>query len=240
MDITVFKRHEIKFMTDSRQRAYLEDAMAEYMMPDAHGESTVVSVYYDTPDYRLIRKSMEKPAYKEKLRLRSYGRAGEDDRIFMELKKKFDGIVYKRRISIDQCDAVDFLAGRAELADKSQIGKEIEYFRSFYGELIPAMYLCYDRTAFFCKDDPGLRITFDKNIRWKTDKVSLCAPTTGRQILLPGQSLLEIKTGEAMPLWLVKVLEEAGIKQTSFSKYATAYKTMITERNADERGDHCA
>ena len=240
MATTVFKRHEVKFMTDSRQRAYLENAMAEYMKPDAHGESTVVSVYYDTPDYRLIRRSMEKPAYKEKLRLRSYGRAGENDRIFMELKKKFDGIVYKRRILIDQSEAVDFLAGECELTDKSQIGKEIEYFKSFYGELIPAMYLCYDRTAFQGREDPGLRITFDKNIRWKTDKVSLCAPTTGRQILLPGQSLLEIKIGASMPLWLVKILEEAEIRQTSFSKYAAAYKTLMAEKNADERRDYCA
>ena len=235
MTTTVFKRHEIKYMTEPWQRSFLERAMADIMEPDAHGESTVCSVYYDTPDYRLIRHSMEKPAYKEKLRLRSYGRCGEDDKIFMELKKKYDGIVYKRRISIKQSDAQDFLADTAELPDDSQIGREIKYFKEFYGKLIPAMYLCYDRTAYFCKSDHDLRITFDKNICWQTDNVSLCAPTRGRQILSPGQSLMEIKIGEAIPLWLVKLLEEAGLVRTNFSKYASAYKTLITENNTAER-----
>ena len=235
MAITVFKRHEIKFMTDARQRAFLEQALSDIMVPDAYGESTVCSVYYDTPDYRLIRASMEKPVYKEKLRLRSYGRAGQDDRIFMELKKKYKGIVYKRRIELKNSEAESFLAGETGLPEDSQIGREIEYFREFYKELVPAMYLCYDRTAFFCKTDPGLRITFDRNIRWQTENVSLTAPTQGRQILSPGQSLLEIKVGEAIPLWLVKLLNEADIKQTSFSKYATAYTTLVKEKNITER-----
>lgn len=242
MDITIFKRHEIKYLVTAEQRSMLEKAFEEHMIPDAHGESTICNVYYDTPDFRLIRKSLEKPVYKEKLRIRSYGRAAEDGKIFMELKKKYDGIVYKRRVSVTQSEAVRYLAGEAENPDKTQIGKEIDYFTKFYGGLVPAMYLCYDRTAYFCEEDAGLRITFDKNILWRTERVRLTSHPSGRQLLAPGQSLMEIKTGEAMPLWLVRLLNSAGIRPVSFSKYGNAYKTLLSESRANnmERGDHCA
>lgn len=238
MDITIFKRHEIKYLVSAEQRARLENAFEGIMIPDAHGESTICNVYYDTPDNRLIRQSLEKPVYKEKLRIRSYGRADEDGKIFMELKKKYDGIVYKRRISLTQSDAVRYLAGEAENPDKGQIGREIDYFISYYGGLVPAMYLCYDRTAYFCEADDGLRVTFDKNILWRTERARLTSHPNGRQLLAPGYSLMEIKTGEAMPLWLVRLLSSMEIRPVSFSKYGNAYKTMMTEKS--ERGVHCA
>ena len=245
MDVTVFKRREIKFLVSAEQRAMLEEAMKEYMIPDEHGESIICNVYYDTPDFRLIRKSLEKPVYKEKLRIRSYGRAGEDNKIFMELKKKYDGIVYKRRISVGYKDAAAFLAGKAPLPTDGQIEREIEYFVKYYGGLVPAMYLCYDRTAYFCKDDPGLRITFDKNILWRTDKARLNSQPDGRDLLEPDQSLMEIKVGASMPLWLAELLSKGQIRQVSFSKYGTAYETLISEKKNTnikmmKRGVYCA
>ena len=243
MDITVFKRKEIKFLVNAEQRAMLEKAFEEHMIPDEHGESVICNVYYDTPDFRLIRKSLEKPVYKEKLRIRSYGVAGQGNKIFMELKKKYKGIVYKRRISLSYSDAVAFLAGRAPLPTDGQIEREIEYFVKYYGGLVPAMYLCYDRTAYFCKDDPGLRITFDRNILWRTDRARLNAQPEGRDLLEPGQSLMEIKVGEAMPLWLVELISKGEIRQISFSKYGTAYQTPISEKDTikmNERGVYCA
>ena len=246
MDITVFKRHEIKYLVTAEQRRALEDAFTEFMIPDEHGESTICNVYCDTPDFRLIRRSLEKPVYKEKFRIRSYGRVKEDGKIFMELKKKFDGIVYKRRISLTQNEAMAYIAGEAPLPENGQIGREIDYFVEHYGGLVPAMYICYDRSAYFCAEDSSLRVTFDKNILWRTDRVRLTSHPNGRQLLPAGCSLMEIKCGEAMPLWLVILLNTYGIRPVSFSKYGTAYKTMISERvslagsAASERGVYCA
>ncbi|MCI2056546.1 MAG: polyphosphate polymerase domain-containing protein [Oscillibacter sp.] len=240
MKDSIFQRHELKYLVTDWQRAYLEQVLAERMVPDVHGESTVCNLYYDTPDFRLVRRSLEKPVYKEKLRLRSYGPALEDSSVFLELKKKYKGIVYKRRISLPQRSAMDYLAGRAPLPMDCQIGREIDYFRQFYRELSPAVYLCYDRCAYFSKDDPNLRITFDKNIRWRTEDCILAAQPGGQQLLAPGQSLLEIKAADAMPLWLVAALNSGAIRQVSFSKYGRAYETLLQTNLQESRGIHCA
>ena len=245
MDITVFKRYEIKFLVSEDQRRSLEEAFADMMIPDAHGESRICSVYCDTPDRRLIRASLEKPVYKEKLRIRSYGRAGQDDNVFMELKKKYKGVVYKRRISLPQYEADAFVSEGARLSGDGQIEREIESFRSFYGTIEPAMYICCDRTAFFGKDDPDLRVTFDRNILWRTDRLKLTSAPGGRRLIAPDKSLMEIKCAGSVPLPLVKLLSEGGIRQTSFSKYGNAYMTVLREqreasRGIDERSVYCA
>ena len=236
----IFERRELKFLLTQEQRAALEAAFETPMMPDPHGESTICNVYYDTPDFRLIRASLDKPVYKEKLRLRSYGPAAPEDAVFLELKKKYDGVVYKRRVSVPVRAAEDFFAGRAGLPDLGQIGREIEYACRFYGSLGPAVYLCYDRCAYYCPEDSGLRATFDQNIRWRTTDMRLTAAPGGEQLLLPGQSLFEIKTAGAIPLWLVQALDEAGVRQASFSKYGEAYKTIFERANRERTGVSCA
>ena len=230
MDNSIFQRREIKFLVDSRQRALLEQAFRGRMVPDPHGESTICNVYYDTPDYRLVRTSLEKPVYKEKLRMRSYGRVNGEEAVFLELKKKYDGVVYKRRISLRQRDAAAYMAGLSPLPEGSQIGRELDYFRRFYEGLRPAVYLCYDRSAWFSSEDPDFRATFDNNIRWRREDMSLCAPVGGETLLLPSQSLFEVKTADAIPLWLVEALDAGGIRQASFSKYGEAYKAICMER----------
>ena len=230
MDNSIFQRREIKFLVDSRQRAMLEQAFRGRMVPDPHGESTICNVYYDTPDYRLVRTSLEKPVYKEKLRMRSYGRVNGEEAVFLELKKKYDGVVYKRRISLRQRDAAAYMAGLSPLPEGSQIGRELDYFRRFYEGLRPAVYLCYDRSAWFSSEDPDFRATFDNNIRWRREDMSLCAPVGGETLLLPSQSLFEVKTADAVPLWLVEALDAGGIRQASFSKYGEAYKAICMER----------
>ena len=232
MSNDIFERHEIKFMADSRQRAYMERVFARHMAPDPHGESTVCNIYYDTPDFRLVRGSLEKPVYKEKLRLRSYGPVSGDGQVFLELKKKYKGVVYKRRIELREREAAAYMSGRAALPYDSQIGREIDYFCSYYRGLRPAVYLCYDRCAYFSQDDPNLRATFDKNILWRTDDMRLTARPGGEHLLLPGRSLLEVKTASAIPMWLVEALDTAEIRTASFSKYGEAYKIMC------ERADH--
>ena len=240
MENNIFQRHEIKFMLDSRQRAIVEQAFARHMRPDPHGESTICNIYYDTPDYRLVRQSLEKPVYKEKLRMRSYGQVTPDGEVFLELKKKYDGVVYKRRIALTEREAMAYMSGRAPLPEDSQIGREIEYCRQYYRNLRPAVYLCYDRCAYFSTEDPELRATLDKNICWRTDDMRLTAAPGGEHLLLPRQSLFEVKTATAIPLWLVEVLDRAEIRQASFSKYGEAYRTICERANKERQGVYCA
>ena len=222
-----FERRELKYRITDAQRAALEAAFDARMVPDEHGESTICNIYYDTADHRLIRASLEKPAYKEKLRLRSYGVTEPGGEVFLELKKKYKGIVYKRRITLPEDAAGDFIAGRAPLGEHGQIGREIEYFTAFYAPLLPAVHLSYERSALFSREDRDLRITFDKNIRFRQEDVSLTLPAGGRRILPEGESLMEIKAAAALPLWLVSELDTLGIYQSTFSKYGEAYKAIL-------------
>lgn len=231
MENNIFQRWELKYLVDSRQRSMLEQSIERHMRPDPHGESCICNVYYDTPDYRLIRQSLDKPIYKEKLRLRSYGRVRPHNEVFLELKKKYQGVVYKRRISLSDWEAELYMAGRLPLLEDTQIGREIDYFKRFYGNLQPAVYLCYDRCAYFSTEDPDLRATFDRRIRWRQEDMSLTARPGGQHLLQPYQSLFEIKTASSVPLWLVEVLEAGEIRQASFSKYGEAYKMIISERS---------
>ena len=230
MENSVFQRHEIKYLLDSCQRFIVEQAFRSHMLPDPHGESTVCNIYYDTPNYRLVRKSLEQPVYKEKLRMRSYGPVMPEEKVFLELKKKYKGIVYKRRIELAEDRAEAYMDGLSPLPYDSQIGREIDYFRLFYRGLRPAVYLCYDRSPWFCACDPNLRATFDRNIRWRQEDMTLTAPSGGEALLLQHQSLFEVKTAGAIPLWLVQALDRAGAQKTSFSKYGEAYKSFQKER----------
>ena len=230
MENNIFQRHEIKYLLDSRQRGIVEQAFRGRMLPDPHGESTICNIYYDTPDYRLVRDSLEKPVYKEKLRMRSYGQVVPEQQVFLELKKKYKGVVYKRRIELAEDRAAAYMDGTSPLPYDSQIGREIDYFRFFYRGLVPGVYLCYDRSAWFSTEDPNLRATFDKNIRWRLEDMELTAAPGGEPLLLPHQSLFEIKTAGALPLWLVEALDRSGAQKVSFSKYGEAYKVFSKER----------
>ena len=222
----IFERHEMKFLLNREQRSRLEEAMAGRTRPDEHGESTICNVYYDTPDFLLIRRSLEKPVYKEKLRMRSYGPAYGQDEVFLELKKKYDGIVYKRRIALPLGQAEAFMNGSGKLPE-GQISREIEWFCRSYPSLQPAVHLSYDRCAWYAVEDDDIRLTFDRNIRWQTEDCCLSALPCGDTLLQAEESLLEIKVPNAIPLWLVRVLSEAGIRQCSFSKYGSAYLAML-------------
>lgn len=241
MSASVFQRHEIKFLLDSRQRAALEAALAGRMAADQYGESTICSLYYDTPDSLLIRRSLEKPKYKEKIRVRSYGAARRDGTVFVELKKKVRGVVYKRRVPMTEREAEAFLTAQSSFPQREgdswqyrQIGREIQFARDFYHDLEPAMYLAYDRIAYFSPEDPDLRLTLDRRIRWRTEDLDLTVPPSGEPLLRPDLSLLEVKTASAIPLWLIQILNDNQIRQTSFSKYGMAY--TITRTHSLEGG----
>lgn len=235
MNDYVFRRREQKYLLDGLQRKAIEDAMHAHLEPDKYARSAVRNIYYDTPDRRLIRRSLEKPAYKEKLRLRGYGVIRPEDEVFLEMKKKYKGVVYKRRVSLEEQQATAYMANPAARLDAGQIGCEIDYFKDFYGTLQPALYLSYDRQAWHSADN-GLRVTLDWNICYRTQNLTLVSEPVGEQLLEPGQSLLEIKTATAMPLWLASLLSEYKIRQTSFSKYGTAHMRLLEEEKTESRG----
>ncbi len=219
----VFQRYEIKYLLDRGQKEAVLAAMKPYMERDAYGRSTIRNIYYDTDNYRLARRSGEQPVYKEKLRVRSYGPAGPEDEVFVELKKKYRGVVYKRRIHIPEQAAMSYLAGKAGAPGRSQITEEIDYFLGFYRTLAPKVFLSYEREAYYTIEPGEFRVTFDENILWRETDLRLGKGIYGDSILKPGQTLLEIKTPGGIPLWMVKALSEAGIRKTSFSKYGNAY-----------------
>jgi len=216
-----FKRKEVKYMLTAEQKRSFLDDIKDYLQPDAFPTYTICNVYMDTPDNRLIRTSIDKPFYKEKMRIRSYGVVSDEDKVFIELKKKFDGIVYKRRVKIPHGEAIGYIKGEA--SRRGQIEYEIDYFLNHYESISPAMFIAYDREAFHGREDHDLRVTFDENILWRTENVSLSSEVYGNNLLEKGQCLLEIKCADAMPLWLARALSRNKIYKNSFSKYGKAY-----------------
>lgn len=225
----VFKRYEIKYRLTRAQADMLKERMKEYMIPDKHGKNTTLSLYMDTPDFLLARRSMEHPDYKEKLRLRSYGVAKSDSTVFIELKKKYDGIVYKRRAAMKEYELERYLTCCIAPKD-TQIIRELNYAIKRYAGLRPAILLCYDREAFYAKDDHEFRITFDENVLWRDRDVSLTNGIYGESLIDEDTVLMEVKVEKAMPLWLATFLSEQRIYRTSFSKYATAYQKHLQKQ----------
>jgi len=223
----VFKRYELKYLITQKQKARILETMEPYMALDQYGRTTIRNIYFDTDNYRLIRHSIEKPAYKEKLRLRSYKKANPSSTVFVELKKKYDSVVYKRRMSLSEAEALDWVTGKMHCKEETQISDEIDYFLHYYETLHPVVFLSYEREAYFCKDGGDFRVTFDDNILCRQEDLSLESDVWGTPILEEGKVLMEIKCSGGIPLWMVHALSQEHIYKTSFSKYGTAYQTMI-------------
>ncbi len=223
----VFKRYELKFMLTLAQKEKILKAMEPHMALDKYGRTTIRNIYFDTDNYRLIRRSIEKPAYKEKLRIRSYTQVTPDSTVFVELKKKYRQVVYKRRTSMTEQQALQWICQRQPCPKSTQIANEIDYFMDFYQTLHPAVFLSYEREAFYSKDDSDFRVTFDDTILCREEDLSLESEVYGTPILPEGVVLMEIKCAGGIPLWMTHVLSEEHIYKTSFSKYGTAYQTII-------------
>jgi len=234
MAIEVFNRYEHKYLLDRGTYEKMLAVMDEHMELDVHNENhepyTIANIYYDTNDDYLIRKSLSKPIYKEKLRLRAYGVPQMSDKVYLEVKKKYRGIVNKRRTTLKLKEAYAFTRTGEEPEIKDYMNKqvvdEIAYFLNTY-DLSPKLYLAYDRIAYFEKGNPDLRISFDCNIRSRRYDVQLESGDYGEKLLSDNLYLMEIKTARAVPLWLTRALTEYGIKRRSFSKYGTEYKRLV-------------
>ncbi|MGN0379901.1 MAG: polyphosphate polymerase domain-containing protein [Butyrivibrio sp.] len=231
----VFKRYELKYILTREQKQKICDAMAPHMEADSFGRSTIRNIYYDTDDFRIIRKSLEHPVYKEKLRMRSYRTAGPDDKVFAELKKKYDGVVYKRRESLNRQEAENFIATGKIMGEPTQIIREIKYFLDFYGNIGPKVFISYEREAFYDVKNRNFRLTFDENILWRREDLSLGKGIYGEPALDRSLTLMEIKTASGIPLWLAETMSREKIFRTTFSKYGTAYMQILKNRKGEQK-----
>ena len=227
--VLTFKRYEKKYLLSAESYARLWEQMREHLIPDRFHRSTVCSIYYDSEDFSLIRHSLEAPVYKEKLRLRSYNVPRPDDPVFVELKKKFKGVVYKRRVQMSAAQAADYLAGRSRPDSGGQILREIDFFLQTH-QVEPKAFIACDREAWVDREEPELRITFDHDLRWRDTALDLTAGCEGEPLMNEGEVLMEIKIPEAAPLWLAHLLSELEIFPTSFSKYGTCYRQDLLEK----------
>lgn len=239
MAIEVFNRYEYKYILERGTYNQILKVIQQHMQSDPYNKDgkpyTIANIYYDTLDDALIRASLEKPSYKHKLRMRSYGVPNQNSKVFLEIKKKYKGLVNKRRTTLCLNEAYNFAETGTLPAIKNymneQVIKEISYFLDIYS-LVPKTYIAYDRTAFFEKDNNDLRISFDRSIRTRRTNVRLEYGDEGKILLAGDVYLMEIKTSSAMPLWLTNELTRLNIQKMSFSKYGTEYKNYISEQNS--------
>ena len=225
----VFRRIEKKYIVDEPTYEKLIKKLDGHFVKDRYYKSTICNIYYDTPSHQLVRNSIEKPVYKEKLRVRSYGVPNDEDMVFVELKKKYRSVVYKRRIIMPQDKALYCLCNGKELSVNSQIGREIDYFCSYYQNLFPSVFLSYEREAYYALDGSDFRITFDENILSRNTELSFDRGIYGTPLLENKMTLMEVKTSGAIPLWMVHWLSRNKVYSSSFSKYGTAYYRMIKD-----------
>lgn len=233
MPVTVFNRYELKYLLNEEQYKNVREYLSKYMEQDSYGLHTICNIYYDTDNYDLISASIEKPKYKEKLRLRSYGVPKLKSNVFLEIKKKYNKNVNKRRIALPLESAYEYL----EKGVLPQVGadyskaiilKEIDFFINRYKTLAPRQFLAYDRIALFGKQDSAFRVTFDQNIRSRDYELALENGDHGNLLLPRGSYLMEVKISSAMPLWFAHMLSDNNIYRVSFSKYGNVYKKLLT------------
>lgn len=227
-----FQRMEIKYLLTSQQTEAVLQKISGFMIEDEYSRQTICSLYCDSPDDILARISLDKPVYKEKLRLRAYGTPTDSSPVFLEIKKKYDGVVYKRRVSTDFAQAMRFLTEGIppESGDyvARQVTAEMTHMIRRDG-LIPRAAVFYDRRAFHGADDPELRLTLDGNIRYRLGDLDLRHGTDGDTITGQPFRIMEIKSASSIPLWLAGTLSELGIRPGSFSKYGSVYKQRFQD-----------
>lgn len=231
----VFKRYETKYLLTEDMFRRLMLAAGGSFQPDQYEQYQISNIYFDTPDCQLIRRSLEKPVYKEKLRLRAYGTGiDQDSQVFPELKKKYDRVVYKRRIQMSLREARDCFYMGKETGRRDQIFQELDYVMKRYG-LVPMACITYERQAYTCCLDRRIRLTFDWNLLGRSWDLDLGSGVFGDRILEKGMVLMELKTAGAVPLWLSHIFSRLEIFPASFSKYGTYYQNYLIPEMASEK-----
>lgn len=244
MTIKTFKRHEIKFLMSDKQAETIRQALLTHeMVLDQYCQKNnsymIYNIYFDTNNNEIIRRSLSKPFYKEKLRLRSYVvPTHANDTVFLEIKKKIGGIVAKRRASLTFQNAFNFIE-KNEIPlcgtyEDQQVMREIVSFQEQY-HARPKVFISYKRVAYFGANDPDFRISFDQDILTRRNNVTFADYDFGSRLLRSDQRLMEIKVINRIPLWLCDLLSELSIYKTNFSKYGMEYKQYLLENLPDQQ-----
>lgn len=221
-----FRRSELKYLCSDEEAEQFYRKIQEHIHPDLYYQYTVHSVYLDNDQNMFAIYSLNHPKYKAKLRLRSYSNPLKDDIVYLELKKKWNGIVYKNRIELTYRQAMDYLDYNVSLSVSNGTTREIDYLLK-YANPEQRVTLLYDRTCWQGKDEEDLRITFDRRIRYRMNDISLVETGLEKE-LLKNQVMMEIKAEYRYPLWLVHALREMNFKPVSFSKYGNVYRRNFT------------
>lgn len=233
-----FKRREKKILFDISLTEPLKQRIEEYMNADPYNKDgkpyMICNLYFDNENNDVIRNSVQLPKFKEKLRLRSYGTPNADSKVFLEIKKKLNGIGTKRRAKIKLSEVYDFLEHRNYPQDtkyiNTQVLKEIDYYLS-HTPVEPVAYVSYMRYAYFGKEDPDFRVTFDFDIISRRHDLSLESGRYGDPLLPPDLALLEVKFAGAVPYWFVQIMNEFGLSFHTFSKIGTDLKKNVLKKN---------
>ena len=228
MSVNVFRRKETKYILSEDMYNALLDKIKPHIKEDKYFISHIYNIYYDTPYDYLIMKSIEGPKYKEKVRLRSYCIPSLDDEVFLEIKKKYNGIVGKRRIKLKLSDFYKYIETGELSTENGQIKQEIDYCFKQYN-LEPRRFLCYDRYAYVDKDNSTFRVTFDFNIKSRKDDLKLEHGDKGENFFDENLYVMEVKALDAYPMWFTKIISELKIYPTSFSKYGRIYQKYFKE-----------
>ncbi len=223
----IFERVEQKYLLTREQKEQLFQRIHDYIEKDQFFSSTVCNIYFDTVNHDLVIRSLEKPVYKSKVRLRSYNVPKLHDDVFLEIKTKYKGIVGKRRIRLSLKDFY-LSMNHSKKNENVQIRKELDYLFQFY-DLVPSYFIAYDRKCYRGCSDENLRITIDSNLRSRTEDLKLELGDAGKKYFKEETFIMEIKTLGAFPLWLVRNLSELKIFPTSFSKYGNIYLKDLEE-----------
>ncbi|MDD3171905.1 MAG: polyphosphate polymerase domain-containing protein [Bacilli bacterium] len=230
----IFERYEKKFVITDEKKKKLLECCKDRLVNDKNGNSDgsykVYSLYFDDKYQNIIRTSTSKPLYKEKMRVRCYGRLPEKgDVVYLEIKKKYQNRGNKRRIKMTYQDCLDYLNKKKRLAFddyvSEQVIKEIDYYLK-QNNVSPACFISSERIAYFDKDDETLRITFDRNIITRTVNPNLDSES-GENLIDDDTWVMEVKFNRAIPLWFVQILSNLEIYNQPFSKYG---KTFIKEK----------
>lgn len=224
-----FKRREMKFLLNREQYEEIVKRLAPYMTEDDFGQHTILNIYMDNCNDDLIRSSLGKPVYKEKLRLRAYNKAEDDSEAFLEIKKKLNGITYKRRYELTYGKLFDYITYGSAPDERGQVFEEIDYMIRRLS-LVPRIVICYDRTAYYGRDDSEFRLTFDDNVRYRCDELDLRLGDHGKKLIVEPYKVMEVKSAGAIPFWLARTLSELKVYVGSFSKYGTIYQMEMKEQ----------
>lgn len=233
----VFNRYELKYIFNAGIYKELFSALKPHLRMDEFGDEegfySISNLYFDTFDNFFHQQNLKRDKFRQKLRLRVYGNITLQDEVFLEIKKKYNGIVNKRRTLMKLGDAYRFLELNKEDTDlsdfkssNSQILKEIFFLKSFYN-LHPKTVLSYDRQALQGVKDPDLRVTFDRNIRSRGYDLKVENGSYGEPIVSHDTMLMEVKVSTSVPLWLVRILNEFPCRRQSFSKYSTYQQNCL-------------